>query len=79
MPLAPVAGGGLNPADFKLKVTANVDLVIGRINSIAPQSLSDEDENAMDPPQSVQRGVAELVEAALSPRNLCMMDPTWHP
>lgn len=79
MPLAPVAGGGLNPADFKLKVTTNVDHVIGRIKSIAPQTLSDEDENAMDPPQSVQRGVAELVEAALSPRNLCMMDPTWHP
>lgn len=79
MPLAPVPGGGLSPADFKHKVTTNVEHVIGRINGIAPQSLSDEDENAMDPPQSVQRGVAELVEAALSPRNLCMMDPTWHP
>jgi transformation/transcription domain-associated protein len=33
----------------------------------------------MEPPQSVQRGVTELVEAALTPRNLCMMDPTWHP
>ena len=33
----------------------------------------------MDPPQSVQRGVTELVDAALLPRNLCMMDPTWHP
>uniref|UniRef100_A0A3Q7FU66 Uncharacterized protein n=1 Tax=Solanum lycopersicum TaxID=4081 RepID=A0A3Q7FU66_SOLLC len=30
----------------------------------------------MDPPQCVQRGVGELVEAALTPRNLCMMDPT---
>lgn len=79
MPLAPVPGGGLSPADFKHKVTTNVEHVIGRINVIAPQNLSDEDENAMDPPQSVQRGVAELVEAALSPRNLCMMDPTWHP
>ncbi|KAJ6291159.1 hypothetical protein OIU76_023253 [Salix suchowensis] len=37
------------------------------------------EENAVDPPQSVQRGVTELVEAALTPRNLCMMDPTWHP
>ncbi|KAH9611581.1 hypothetical protein KSS87_004438 [Heliosperma pusillum] len=79
MPLAPVPGGGLSPADFKHKVTINVEQVIARINGIAPQSLSEEDENAMDPPQSVQRGVAELVEAALSPRNLCMMDPTWHP
>ncbi|GKC41531.1 armadillo-type fold protein, partial [Tanacetum coccineum] len=37
------------------------------------------EENSVDPPQSVQRGVTELVEAALLPRNLCMMDPTWHP
>ncbi|KAL6010356.1 hypothetical protein ACLOJK_000787 [Asimina triloba] len=37
------------------------------------------EENNTDPPQSVQRGVTDLVEAALSPRNLCMMDPTWHP
>ncbi|KNA06133.1 hypothetical protein SOVF_183880 [Spinacia oleracea] len=79
MPLAPVPGGGLTPEDFKHKVTTNVEHVIDRINVIAPQSLSDEDDNAMEPPQSVQRGVAELVEAALSPRNLCMMDPTWHP
>ncbi|CAO2831293.1 unnamed protein product [Amaranthus hypochondriacus] len=79
MPMAPVPGGGLSPADFKHKVTTNVEHAIGRINGIAPQSLSDEDENAMEPPQSVQRGVAELVEAALSPRNSCMMDPTWHP
>lgn len=38
-----------------------------------------QEENVMDPPQPVQRGVTELVEAALNPRNLCMMDPTWHP
>ncbi|XP_043814591.1 transformation/transcription domain-associated protein isoform X2 [Manihot esculenta] len=80
MPMAPVAGGGnMNPVDFKHKVTANVDHVINRISGIAPQFLSEEEENAVDPPQSVQRGVAELVEAALTPRNLCMMDPTWHP
>lgn len=34
------------------------------------------EKNGMDPPQCVQRGVGELVEAALTPRNLCMMDPT---
>ncbi|XP_040962395.1 transformation/transcription domain-associated protein [Gossypium hirsutum] len=80
MPLAPAAGtGSLNPADFKNKVTTNVENVIGRINGIAPQCFSEEEENAMDPPQSVQRGVTELVEAALLPRNLCMMDPTWQP
>ncbi|KAA3457545.1 transformation/transcription domain-associated protein-like [Gossypium australe] len=81
MPLAPSAGGGsMNPTDFKHKVTTNVENVIGRINGIAPQFFSEEvEENVMDPPQSVQRGVTELVDAALLPRNLCMMDPTWHP
>lgn len=42
MPMAPHPGGGLSPADFKHKVTTNVEHVIGRIHSIAPQSLSDE-------------------------------------
>ncbi|VFQ99863.1 unnamed protein product [Cuscuta campestris] len=71
--------GNLTPVELKQKITTNVEHVIGRVNEIAPQFISEEDENAMDPPQSVQRGVAELVEAALTPRNLCMMDPTWHP
>ncbi|OMO57052.1 hypothetical protein CCACVL1_26034 [Corchorus capsularis] len=80
MPLAPAAGGGsMNPVDFKHKVTTNVENVIGRISGIAPQCYSEEEENVMDPPQSVQRGVTDLVDAALLPRNLCMMDPTWHP
>ncbi|KZV22547.1 transformation/transcription domain-associated protein-like [Dorcoceras hygrometricum] len=64
MPLAPVVGGGvLNNVDLKQKVSTNVE----------------HEENGIDPPQSMQRGVAELVDAALTPRNLCMMDPTWHP
>jgi transformation/transcription domain-associated protein len=79
MPLAPISGATMNPADFKLKVNTNVEHVISRINGIAPQFISEEEENAVEPPQSVQRGVTELVEAALTPRNLCMMDPTWHP
>ncbi|KAK8653078.1 hypothetical protein V6N13_127093 [Hibiscus sabdariffa] len=80
MPLAPATGGGsLNPADFKHKVTTNVENVVGRISGIAPQCFSEEEENVMDPPQSLQRGVTDLVDAALLPRNLCMMDPTWHP
>ncbi|KAJ7944171.1 Transformation/transcription domain-associated protein [Quillaja saponaria] len=80
IPLAAIAGGGtMSPSDFKQKVTTNVDNVINRINGMAPQYFSDEEENAMEPPQPVQRGVIELVEAALAPRNLCMMDSTWHP
>ncbi|KAK4258368.1 hypothetical protein QN277_007826 [Acacia crassicarpa] len=80
MPMTPLAGGGsMNSHDFKQKVTTNVEHVIARIKSIAPQNFSEEEDNQMDPPQPVERGVTELVEAALNPRNLCMMDPTWHP
>ncbi|KAJ6378431.1 hypothetical protein OIU78_028637 [Salix suchowensis] len=78
--LGPGAGGSvMNPTDFKHKVTTNVENVISRIAGIAPRFISEEEGNAVDPPQSVQRGVTDLVEAALTPRNLCMMDPTWHP
>eukprot|EP00262_Sarcandra_glabra_P008640 TRINITY_DN22230_c0_g1_i1.p1 TRINITY_DN22230_c0_g1~~TRINITY_DN22230_c0_g1_i1.p1 ORF type:complete len:140 (-),score=22.22 TRINITY_DN22230_c0_g1_i1:253-615(-) len=79
MPSAPVAAGGINSLDFEQKVTTNVEHVVARIKGIAPQYFSEEEENTTDPPQSVQRGVTDLIEAALTPRNLCMMDPTWHP
>lgn len=75
---APVACS-LNPAEFKQKVVTNVEHAIGRVNAIAPHYVPEEEDNGVDPPQSVQKGVSELVEAALTPRNLCMMDPTWHP
>ncbi|XP_010548285.1 PREDICTED: transformation/transcription domain-associated protein-like isoform X2 [Tarenaya hassleriana] len=77
----PIGVTPLNSADLRHKVDSNVDDVIGRIKGISPHYLSEEEDdiNAVEPPQSVQRGVNELVEAALSPRNLCMMDPTWHP
>ncbi|PON46354.1 Phosphatidylinositol 3-kinase, Vps34 type [Parasponia andersonii] len=64
---------------LKQKVTENVENVISRISGIAPRNFSEEEEDAVDPPESVQKGVTELVEAALTPRNLCMMDPRWHP
>ncbi|KAG8383733.1 hypothetical protein BUALT_Bualt04G0044600 [Buddleja alternifolia] len=54
-------------------------LIVSAMCAAAQAVVSPKEENGMDPPQSVQRGVAELVEAALTPRNLCMMDPTWHP
>ncbi|CAN8229179.1 unnamed protein product [Cochlearia groenlandica] len=80
VPIPSVAGiATLSSDELKHKVNSNVDDVLGRIRGIAPQYFSEEDENSVEPPQSVQRGVNELVEAALSPRNLCMMDPTWHP
>lgn len=78
MPAAPAAGG-IGSAELKQRVTSNVDQVITRIKSIAPQTFPEEDENVPEVLQSVQQGVTELVEAALRPKNLCMMDPTWHP
>lgn len=43
VPLAPMSGGGsMNPVDLKHQVTTNVEHVIGRINGIAPQYLSEE-------------------------------------
>ncbi|ONK62905.1 uncharacterized protein A4U43_C07F9340 [Asparagus officinalis] len=79
VPSPQIPTAGINQLDFEQKVTTNVDHVISRVKGIAPQYFSEEEENTTDPPQSVQRGVTDLVEAALSPRNLCMMDPTWHP
>lgn len=42
MPLPPAGGGSLNNLDLKQKVTTNVEHVIGRINGIAPQYISEE-------------------------------------
>ncbi|KAL2624095.1 hypothetical protein R1flu_008340 [Riccia fluitans] len=79
MPSAPSTPGGISSSELMQKVTANVDQVMARVIAITPQCHPEEDEDSPDPPQSVQRGVTELVEAALRPKSLCMMDPTWHP
>ncbi|KAJ7564762.1 hypothetical protein O6H91_02G032300 [Diphasiastrum complanatum] len=78
MPNAPSVGG-ISPTELKQKVSANVEQVMTRIKNIAPQTFPEEDDNSTEPPYSVQSGVTELVEAALRPKSLCMMDPTWHP
>ncbi|KAG6555625.1 hypothetical protein Mapa_002860 [Marchantia paleacea] len=79
MASAPTTPGGISSSELKQKVTANVEQVMVRVKAIAPQCFPEEEENSSEPPQSVQRGVTELVEAALRPKSLCMMDPTWHP
>lgn len=77
------AGGNISTIELKQKVTANVDSVLKRVETMAPQryaeEINSEDDGADAVPLSVQRGVTELVETALRPKNLCMMDPTWHP
>lgn len=41
--MGPVVGAGnLNPVDLKQKISTNVEHVIGRINGIAPQCISEE-------------------------------------
>ena len=57
---------------------ANVDEVINRCKMLSPTPPR----QAVAPDgscPSVQRGASTLVEAALSPKNLCRMDPTWAP
>ncbi|KAK1363493.1 Histone acetyltransferase SAGA, TRRAP/TRA1 component, PI-3 kinase superfamily [Heracleum sosnowskyi] len=67
-----------NPAEFMQKILVNIERVSERINSLAPQHVTEKD-HAVEPPQSVHIGVTKLVDAATAPRNLCMTDPTWHP
>ena len=47
------SGSSMNPADFKHKVTTNVDHVISRITKIAPQSLSEEVTSISNIPSNV--------------------------
>jgi transformation/transcription domain-associated protein len=58
--------------------TANVEEVLVRCRMLSPappRQLVAPDGSC----PSVQRGASTLVEAALSPKNLCRMDPTWAP
>ncbi|KAL0020642.1 hypothetical protein WJX79_010395 [Trebouxia sp. C0005] len=59
----------LKPAQLKPLVQRNVKDCVDRIQLVAPSLAGD----------GVQKGAVSLVEAALNPRNLCRMDPTWHP
>jgi transformation/transcription domain-associated protein len=60
--LGPAASGSsMNPADFKHKVTTNVDNVINRITGIAPQFLSEEVTSISDIPSNVMSQLHILV------------------
>ena len=75
---ANAAGGGIGPtpADVRVMARANVDEVLKRLPCIAPTPP-----RAGAPLQeaysSVQKGVLHLVEAAINPKNLSRMEPTW--
>ena len=77
------AGAGSQAAppsadEVRVMATANVEEVLVRCRMLSPsppRQLVAPDGSC----PSVQRGASTLVEAALSPKNLCRMDPTWAP
>ncbi|BDA47386.1 probable transcription-associated protein 1 [Coccomyxa sp. Obi] len=66
-------GGAWRHPQLKQLVDHNIDQCLKRMAHVAPSRPQE------GVPASVQRGAQELVESALNPRNLCRMDPTWHP
>ena len=81
--MTPAAGSaasllGPTPADVRVMARANVDEVLKRLPCIAPTPPR----GGVPPDRpmsSVQKGVIHLVEAAINPKNLCRMEPTWGP
>ena len=68
-------GGRPPPAsdpDFRALVAANAAGAVARVRAVAPAAPGEPTAAG-----SVQRGAAELVEAATSPRNLSRMEPTY--
>jgi transformation/transcription domain-associated protein len=64
--------------EVRVMATANVEEVLVRcrvLSPVPPRQAVAPDGSC----PSVQRGASTLVEAALSPKNLCRMDPTWAP
>jgi len=82
-PSASAAAGGAagvlgpTPADVRAMARANTDEVLKRLPCIAPTPPRTGGAHPGDAAVSVQRGVLHLVEAALNPKNLCRMEPTW--
>jgi transformation/transcription domain-associated protein len=81
-PSASAAAGGAGvlgptPADVRAMARANTDEVLKRLPCIAPTPPRTGGAHPGDAAVSVQRGVLHLVEAALNPKNLCRMEPTW--
>jgi transformation/transcription domain-associated protein len=74
------AGGasplGPSPAEIRRMSRANVDEVLKRLPCVAPTPP-----RQGAPPHeqfsSVQKGVLHLVDAAVNPKNLARMEPTW--
>lgn len=68
-----IAGLPITPGQLQEMVHLNVERALERMREVVPP-VSRENV-AADP----QRGAHELVAQATDSRNLCKLDPTWHP
>lgn len=71
-------GPGASAPELKQIALRNMEKAMERCHDIAPLLPSASAEGT-PVGGSVQRGVSQLVEQALSPKNLCRMDATWWP
>lgn len=75
----------LKPDTLKTLVASNTRKTLERVRAVAP--LVGEDGAALahqllvqpELRSSVGAGAQEVVEAAMNPKNLCRMEPAWHP
>ena len=63
--------------ELVIMVQNNVKEVLSKVNELRPEPPPNT--NAELKKRSVQGGVLNVVESALNPRNICRMEPTWHP
>ncbi|KAK9855808.1 hypothetical protein WJX84_006870 [Apatococcus fuscideae] len=73
---------GLRPSQLRSVVIRNIDDCFNRLKIIAPTQPPPRQEHevvGVGAVPGLQQGAVQLVEAALDPRLLCKMDPTWHP
>lgn len=68
-----IAGLQIASAQLQEMVRLNVERAVERMREVTPPQ--NKDNPAADP----QRGAHELVAQATDNRNLCKLDPTWHP
>ena len=67
------------PACFQQEM---LSILVHRLKIIAPTQPPPRQEHevvGVGAVPGLQQGAVQLVEAALDPRLLCKMDPTWHP
>ena len=67
---------GPSPAEIRRMARANVDEVLKRLPCVAPTPPR-QGAPAHEQFSSVQKGVLHLVDAAVNPKNLTRMEPTW--